>query len=144
MYVSENRGGRVFHDDFRPLNKWPQTCLNFQRLLIQRNRTRLVCFPFMKRNVSWALSARWWGGPSLRLVSQTLVSKLGYCRGKWTFNLLMRLIYRSHLIGFALQICWQLVFSERCDQSFLVSFKSVRSEERRVGKECRSRWSPYH
>ena len=22
--------------------------------------------------------------------------------------------------------------------------ESVRSEERRVGKECRSRWSPYH
>ena len=22
--------------------------------------------------------------------------------------------------------------------------KSIRSEERRVGKECRSRWSPYH
>ena len=22
--------------------------------------------------------------------------------------------------------------------------KSERSEERRVGKECRSRWSPYH
>ena len=25
-----------------------------------------------------------------------------------------------------------------------VSFGGVRSEERRVGKECRSRWSPYH
>ena len=24
------------------------------------------------------------------------------------------------------------------------SFKYHRSEERRVGKECRSRWSPYH
>src|SRR2546425_10698604 len=24
------------------------------------------------------------------------------------------------------------------------TFKTVRSEERRVGKECRSRWSPYH
>ena len=24
------------------------------------------------------------------------------------------------------------------------AFKSFRSEERRVGKECRSRWSPYH
>ena len=24
------------------------------------------------------------------------------------------------------------------------SMQSVRSEERRVGKECRSRWSPYH
>ena len=23
-------------------------------------------------------------------------------------------------------------------------FDKVRSEERRVGKECRSRWSPYH
>ena len=23
-------------------------------------------------------------------------------------------------------------------------FSSYRSEERRVGKECRSRWSPYH
>ena len=23
-------------------------------------------------------------------------------------------------------------------------FKADRSEERRVGKECRSRWSPYH
>ena len=24
------------------------------------------------------------------------------------------------------------------------SFSELRSEERRVGKECRSRWSPYH
>src|SRR2546428_4549365 len=27
---------------------------------------------------------------------------------------------------------------------FAISPSSVRSEERRVGKECRSRWSPYH
>ena len=25
-----------------------------------------------------------------------------------------------------------------------VTFSNSRSEERRVGKECRSRWSPYH
>ena len=25
-----------------------------------------------------------------------------------------------------------------------VIWKNARSEERRVGKECRSRWSPYH
>ena len=25
-----------------------------------------------------------------------------------------------------------------------VRFSDIRSEERRVGKECRSRWSPYH
>src|SRR2546426_12706135 len=26
----------------------------------------------------------------------------------------------------------------------LDGYKDIRSEERRVGKECRSRWSPYH
>ena len=26
----------------------------------------------------------------------------------------------------------------------LINFYPRRSEERRVGKECRSRWSPYH
>src|SRR2546425_2036301 len=26
----------------------------------------------------------------------------------------------------------------------LVAVRELRSEERRVGKECRSRWSPYH
>ena len=25
-----------------------------------------------------------------------------------------------------------------------IMFATLRSEERRVGKECRSRWSPYH
>src|SRR5256886_7822349 len=25
-----------------------------------------------------------------------------------------------------------------------IDFNNLRSEERRVGKECRSRWSPYH
>ena len=28
--------------------------------------------------------------------------------------------------------------------TFLVIGPKIRSEERRVGKECRSRWSPYH
>ena len=40
-------------------------------------------------------------------------------------------------------------FFERNDRLFLVTSRHVmfdepRSEERRVGKECRSRWSPYH
>src|SRR2546426_7395049 len=32
----------------------------------------------------------------------------------------------------------------RARDSALASRQWVRSEERRVGKECRSRWSPYH
>ena len=29
-------------------------------------------------------------------------------------------------------------------KSYMFDGQSLRSEERRVGKECRSRWSPYH
>ena len=36
-------------------------------------------------------------------------------------------------------------FSEtNFDESQLSALETKRSEERRVGKECRSRWSPYH
>ena len=30
------------------------------------------------------------------------------------------------------------------DDNYVELWKVIRSEERRVGKECRSRWSPYH
>ena len=30
------------------------------------------------------------------------------------------------------------------EQKYVEEFAKKRSEERRVGKECRSRWSPYH
>ena len=52
--------------------------------------------------------------------------------------------------------CFLVVFAHCCDP-FVARFDtdrptflqgcalgSARSEERRVGKECRSRWSPYH
>ena len=31
-----------------------------------------------------------------------------------------------------------------CTYTTFLSSEPERSEERRVGKECRSRWSPYH
>ena len=40
------------------------------------------------------------------------------------------------------QVC-ENVYSEFKDTE-IVKTQSQRSEERRVGKECRSRWSPYH
>src|SRR5256886_11623765 len=36
------------------------------------------------------------------------------------------------------------VIAFRADMDALPVTEEVRSEERRVGKECRSRWSPYH
>ena len=41
---------------------------------------------------------------------------------------------------------WLLITAgneEKCN-TMTASWGAMRSEERRVGKECRSRWSPYH
>ena len=35
-------------------------------------------------------------------------------------------------------------FAAKREAIFAVINDQLRSEERRVGKECRSRWSPYH
>ena len=50
--------------------------------------------------------------------------------------------YKNYLLG--------IVFYKYLSDSFLIRVYDLindekpRSEERRVGKECRSRWSPYH
>src|SRR5256886_17651186 len=41
-------------------------------------------------------------------------------------------------------ISFLLYFAPTPAGSGLAELTSARSEERRVGKECRSRWSPYH
>src|SRR3712207_9457057 len=40
----------------------------------------------------------------------------------------------------------KLVSEEELEEEYIIpgAFDPRRSEERRVGKECRSRWSPYH
>jgi len=53
------------------------------------------------------------------------------------------------LFGFSLAVFLNRYVSARLHPCLLVSsaalaFLVLRSEERRVGKECRSRWSPYH
>ena len=41
--------------------------------------------------------------------------------------------------------CDHCLQCESCDDNIFTKIKDHnRSEERRVGKECRSRWSPYH
>ena len=39
---------------------------------------------------------------------------------------------------------WKFTFDGSIDPQKREHGEKVRSEERRVGKECRSRWSPYH
>src|SRR2546429_8682460 len=47
----------------------------------------------------------------------------------------------AHRIYWAQTLLWKL---PQGFQFCLIGLFLIRSEERRVGKECRSRWSPYH
>jgi len=47
----------------------------------------------------------------------------------------------SPLLSYALRLLGDRALAEDAVQE---AFMKLRSEERRVGKECRSRWSPYH
>src|SRR5256885_7580068 len=49
---------------------------------------------------------------------------------------------QSGLCGRALLLFFILYFP--CWKRIRTNGEGLRSEERRVGKECRSRWSPYH
>ena len=53
------------------------------------------------------------------------------------------LIREGHLTQEGLEeaLDWQVLYGGRLGTNLL---ELKRSEERRVGKECRSRWSPYH
>ena len=48
------------------------------------------------------------------------------CKGGWTYTIIPEILPDKNS-----PFSW-------------VKVKGSRSEERRVGKECRSRWSPYH
>ena len=76
----------------------------------------------------------------------------------WRRKILLRLQMRvvRHTVGGALALLWYALNNLRVlrvapvnavfqRQLFFTGVEALsRSEERRVGKECRSRWSPYH
>src|SRR3712207_9451819 len=53
-------------------------------------------------------------------------------------------IIMSNLCSEILQVSEPSTYHEDLDYDEVGKDISCRSEERRVGKECRSRWSPYH
>src|SRR3712207_9127772 len=68
-------------------------------------------------------------------------------------NLMKWGLRRSILLHIVILIILWMLQKELCLMYFILPFSIslwyfffvyLRSEERRVGKECRSRWSPYH
>ena len=50
----------------------------------------------------------------------------------------------AKVAGYKINAQKSLAFLYTNDEKSEREIKGTRSEERRVGKECRSRWSPYH
>ena len=58
----------------------------------------------------------------------------------------IRVFFNESALGIRWPKYWSFNFSISLSNEYsgLISCRIDRSEERRVGKECRSRWSPYH
>src|ERR1039457_1680098 len=61
----------------------------------------------------------------------------------WFSAACVGLVLRNAVAPSQTRACWAADRRSVADFSVVIRFKSSRSEERRVGKECRSRWSPY-
>ena len=56
-----------------------------------------------------------------------------------------RILYKTLIINIMIEINdISKVFRTTEVETVALNHVNLRSEERRVGKECRSRWSPYH
>ena len=88
-----------------------------------------------KKILSIRMSGKYFENSYLNLLSQFYGGKDLYVSVEWGDS-----ITRIEEVGFTLY-----VLQDRKLTTFFVGRTGLqRSEERRVGKECRSRWSPYH
>ena len=79
-------------------------------------------------------------GKTIALTRQTFVDKVM----PLLFNMLSRFFIAFLPRSMCLLILWLQLPSAVILEPKKIKSVTLRSEERRVGKECRSRWSPYH
>ena len=72
-----------------------------------------------------------------------------YARGEGELTVSLGIVIDEHKASFEVEPFNEAAAVIKCNskddwKKYSVTFTADRSEERRVGKECRSRWSPYH
>src|SRR2546430_16620679 len=94
--------------------------------------------PYIKQDTGYTDQQLGWVGSAFTIIYTVCSPAFGYLGDRYR---------RGRLIAFGIAI-WSLATAAAGIATnfvqLLISRSAVRSEERRVGKECRSRWSPYH
>ena len=84
-------------------------------------------------------------GPITPLFSQVIIDKVLIHKGLSTLDVLVLGLFLINIFEMILGVTRTYLFSHTTNRvDVILGAKLTRSEERRVGKECRSRWSPYH
>src|SRR5256885_14436367 len=89
---------------------------------------------------------RWWKRPTVRCTAPRPQGATA-CRAEWAWVCARSVRGRAvghHLLLEVAQRLVQVVAAGLRHVAEHAHDPGLRSEERRVGKECRSRWSPYH
>ena len=105
------------------------------------------CFRRMARDSSQYIngggSMQWWMAGATAFMTQFSAWTFTGAAGKaYTDGFAVLMLFWGNALGFFIA---SRFFAARYRKLRVeTSMQVIRSEERRVGKECRSRWSPYH
>ena len=80
----------------------------------------------------------------VRMPKHAVKLKYTWCMGGLSFYIFLVLTITGILLMFYYRPTIEYAYTDMIDLREQVPLGIMRSEERRVGKECRSRWSPYH
>ena len=76
------------------------------------------------------------------LSSHTKLMNTVICLSTKSYRYCTPVLYVNHYELETIECSFNMIAGGLIDADIIL--KNPRSEERRVGKECRSRWSPYH
>ena len=96
------------------------------------------------KNQTWSSEIRVFRSDSILTQKVKTFSKDGIQRSEFTLGVLNYKQKLSDRLKTKIRVGREIIFDDKGNTKKETYYRYERSEERRVGKECRSRWSPYH
>ena len=128
MYQEHLQDADIHTSDLHPLLLMKHFLMHYCKFAVDLNSTVFVCL--------FTLFCVWTAGAVFTLIHFFLTPILVPF---YVFSILKIKVFPVWATHDSVFPDWKIYCSE-----WIFMILHVRSEERRVGKECRSRWSPYH